>query len=199
MSERPLFDFTPFSSSMADMPDRPRAKQIIVEIIRLHGGEIPTKTSLFKAFYFSHLYYAKSAAGYLSDWPIVRMPNGPGIDDADRLLDELIEDGTLALRQMRIGPYDAICYRLLKNAIPENLSLDEIEAIKTAVDFVKGKTAGELSSLTHEFSRSWRLAEDGEELNIYIDLEPEEQYVRRMKAFDKFDRAIAEVWPAVQS
>ncbi|HQU43004.1 MAG TPA: hypothetical protein PK867_09335 [Pirellulales bacterium] len=77
--------------------------------------------------------------------------------------------------------------------------LDEIEAIKRAVDFVKGKTASELSNITHEFSRSWRMAADGDELNIYIDLEPEEQYLRRMKGLAKFDRAIAAVWPAVQT
>jgi hypothetical protein len=181
------------------MPDKSRAKQIIAEIIRLHGGEIPTKTSLFKAFYFAHLYYAKSAPGYLSDWPIVRMPNGPGIHDADDLLEEMVEEGTLGLRQVRIGPYDAMCYWLKRNTIPEGLSLDEIEAIKTAVDFVKGKTASELSSITHEFSRSWRLAADGDELNIYIDLESEEQYLRRMKAFQKFDRVIADAWPAVHT
>ena len=181
------------------MPDKNRAKQIIAEIVRLHGGEIPTKTSLFKAFYFAHLYYAKEAPGYLSDWPIVRMPNGPGIHEADSLLDEMVAEGTLSMRQTRIGPYDALCYRLKKNTIPEGLSLEEIEAIKAAVDFVKDKSASELSSITHEFSRSWRLAADGDELNIYIDLEPEEQYLLRMRAFDKLDQAITEAWPTVQN
>lgn len=175
------------------MPDKTRAKQIVAEIVRLHGGDVPAKTSLCKAFYFAHLYYAKEAAGYLSDWPIVRMPNGPGIHEADELLAEMVDEGTLGLRQVTVGPYDAVSYRLLKNSIFEALSVDEIEAIKAGVDFVRDKTAGELNNITQEFSRSWRMATDGDELNIYIDLEPEDVYRRRMKGLKKFDRAIAEM------
>lgn len=181
------------------MPDKNRAKQIIVEIIRLHEGELPTKTCLFKAFYFAHLYYAKSASGYLSDWPIVRMPNGPGIDGADRLLQEMVDENVLDLRIARVGPYDALRYSLKKNAVPEALSIEEIDSIKSAVDFVRGKSATELSDITHEYSRSWQLAEDGDELNIYIDLEPEEQFARRMSGFERLDRIIAHAWQVGQN
>jgi hypothetical protein len=181
------------------MNSKERAKQIIIEIIRLHDGESPTKTSLFKAFYFAHLYYAKSATSYLSDWPIVRMPNGPGIDNADDLLGELVDEGVLDFRLARVGPYDAMKYSLKKSAVPADLSIEEIGAIKSAVDFVKGKSATELSTITHEYSRSWQMAQNGDELNIYIDLEPEERFAQRMQAFDRLDGIIADVWPASQN
>ena len=35
------------------------------------------KTNLFKAFYHAHLEFARTQPGYLSNWPIVHMPNGP--------------------------------------------------------------------------------------------------------------------------
>jgi hypothetical protein len=181
------------------MSDKNRAKQIIVEIIRLHDGELPTKTCLFKAFYFAHLYYAKSAPDYLSDWPIVRMPNGPGIDGADRLLQEMVDENVLDCRIARVGPYDAVKYRLKKDVIPDSLSVEHIGAIKAAVDFVKGKSATELSNITHEYSRSWQMASNGEELNIYVDLEPEEEYVQRMQSFTRLDNVIANVWPVGQN
>jgi hypothetical protein len=181
------------------MPDKNRAKQIITEIIRLHAGELPTKTSLFKAFYFAHLYYAKSASGYLSDWPIVRMPNGPGIDNADSLLEEMVDEGILDLRIARVGPYAAMKYSLKKNAVPAELSIEEIDAIKSAVDFVKGKSATELSAITHEYSRSWQMGQNGDELNIYVDLEPGDRFAQRMQAFDRLDGIIADVWSVGQN
>ena len=55
------------------------------ELIRQSAGDrIEGKTRLFKAFYFAHLFYARSAVDYLTDWPIVRMPQGPGIDPVRR-------------------------------------------------------------------------------------------------------------------
>lgn len=181
------------------MSDKQRAKQIIAEIIRLHLGEVPAKASLCKAFYFAHLYYAKDASGYLSDWPIVKAPNGPGIQDADELLGEMVDEGVIEFHDVNVGPYNSVSYRLVKNPVPEALSPVESQAIRAAVDFVREKTGGELSHITQEFSRSWRMAADGDELNIYIDLEPEDQFLRRMQGFKKFDRAIAEAWPAVQT
>ena len=38
------------------------------------------------------------------------------------------------------------------------------------------KGAAELSDLTHEFSRSWNSASEGQELNIYVDLIPDDEF-----------------------
>ena len=73
-------------------PNKECAKRLILEILRQAGGEIE-KTKIFKAFWLAHLYYSKIAPGYLTDWPIVRMPNGPGIDRGDQLIVELIHSG----------------------------------------------------------------------------------------------------------
>ncbi|MBP87557.1 MAG: hypothetical protein CMJ64_12665 [Planctomycetaceae bacterium] len=60
--------------------EKDRAKRIIIEIIRQADGSFERKTNLYKAFYHAHLKYAADNPGYLSKWPIVRMPRGPGID-----------------------------------------------------------------------------------------------------------------------
>lgn len=105
--------------------DRLLAKKIIVEIIRQAGGKWIGKTKLYKAFYFAHLYYFESAPDYLSDWPIVRMPNGPGIDSGDELLRELAATGVLTRDFVPEGPYRASRYHLSERQLPgEPLSKD---------------------------------------------------------------------------
>ncbi len=175
------------------MPDRNRAKDIILEIVRLAGDNIRGKTRLFKAFYIAHLFYAKRAPGYLSDWPIVRMPHGPGIDSADQLIKELVGEGRLAVHTTDVGPYNELQYVATCKQAPPSLSLSAIDAIRDAVDFVEGKTAAELSELTHEFSRSWKAGKDGDELNIYIDLVSDEDYAADRRAFQEMDAVIDSV------
>ena len=59
------------------------AKQVICAIVEAAGGKLEGQVRLYKAFYYAHLYCWENAAeGVLTDYPIVRMPNGPGIDRA---------------------------------------------------------------------------------------------------------------------
>ena len=176
------------------MADKERAKLILTEILRLFGGQVPSKSHLFKAFYFAHLYYAKEAPDYLSDWAIVRMPLGPGIDRADELIHDLVSEGMVEVQRVQVGPYQPFQFRLLKNERPAQLSLEAIEAIRRAVEFTKDKTASELTELTHEYSHSWSEARDGEELNIYVDLLSEGDYQRESQAAAKLADAIKDMW-----
>lgn len=174
--------------------DKSRAKQIIVEIIRLSGGRLESKTRLYKTFYFAHLYYAKQNPGYLSDWPIVRMPHGPGIDAAEALIKELVADRVIEVCRADFGPFSPVQFRLVNSAIPGELSLEAIAAIRDAVEFAKSKSAAELSDLTHEYSRSWKIGRDGEELNIYIDLVSDEEFEREASEFDALSKSLQAVW-----
>src|SRR5262249_15414333 len=139
----------------------------ILELIRSARGEFTGTTKLYKAFYFSHLFYADGNAGYLTEWPIVRMPNGPGIEAGNDLLDELCSSGFLTRDSVPIGPYKATRYHLTGKEWPR-MPKEAQEAIEQAANFVNEKTATELSDLTHEFSRSWKKASDGQRLNCYI-------------------------------
>ena len=177
------------------MPDRDRAKKVIAEIICQAGGELTATTRLYKAFYFAHLYYSETAPGYLSDWPVVKMPNGPGIDACGELVGELAAAGILTTDHVPIGPFRAVRYRLAEATLPgEPLSDEAIRAIQRAVQLVEDKTTTELSDMTHEFSRSWNTAEHGQELDIYIDLIPDDEFENRQASLDKMQAAMETVW-----
>src|SRR5437667_5852958 len=120
-------------------PNRERAKRLILEILRQSEGGLG-KTQLFKAFWLAHLYYSKNARGYLTDWPIVRMPNGPGIDQGDSLLLQLIHSGDVVRTYEAVGPFTEINCRLAKQSKDKKSPLPQaaIKAIKLAVSDVKG-------------------------------------------------------------
>jgi len=156
--------------SMKISHETKRAKKIIVELVRQAGGQFQNKTNLFKAFWKAHLAYAASSPGYLSTWPIVRMPNGPGIEDFDLLLSEMLSDGWLTIDETEVGPYRAMVFKLGPNCPPPTLPEAAIEAIQEGVKAVDGKSATTVSDDSHRQSRVWREAKDGEELDIYLDL-----------------------------
>lgn len=156
---------------------RTDAEHVVIELIRQAGGVWDGRSKLFKAFYFAHLYYAADEPGILSDWPIVRMTHGPGIQDSAVLLSRLTNRGDLAIERIHEGPYPECRYRLAtKAASASPLPADAVKSIKAAADFVIPKSAAELTQLTQQRSRSWREAKDGEIIDIYVDLLPDEEY-----------------------
>ncbi|MGM0491190.1 MAG: hypothetical protein ACQESR_31065 [Planctomycetota bacterium] len=139
-------------------------------------GEFVGKTGLYKAFYIAHLIYAEHTPGFLSAWPIVHMPHGPGVDCGDELISELVVGGVLERETVREGPWSSSKYKIAGSDLPgDERTPDELDAIKKAAHFVESKTATELSDLTHEHSRSWVSARDGEHLNVYIDMIPDDE------------------------
>lgn len=161
------------------MDEKQKAKQIILEIIRQAGGSLTNKTNLYKAFYYAHLQYAANNPDLLSTWPIVRMPLGPGIDKFDVLIGELVAEGMLEIEEVKFGEHTGFRFILTESAsekVRQRLSDDACQAIAIGVKAVKGKTADRVSQDSHDQSRTWRDAKDGEELPIYADLFSEEEY-----------------------
>ncbi len=147
-----------------------RAKKIIVELVREAGGQFFNKTNLFKAFWKAHLAYAANNPGYLSSWPIVRMPNGPGIDDFDLLLSEMLGDGWLTIDEAPVGPYRAMVFSLGPSCPPPSLPAAAVAAIHAGLKAVDGKSATAVSDESHRQSRVWRETNNGEAMDIYLDL-----------------------------
>jgi hypothetical protein len=174
-------------------PNRERPERVILEIIRQSGGQIG-KAMLFKAFWLAHLFYSKKEPGYLTDWPIVRMPNGPGIHRADTLIDELIAGGHVEKVHEPKGPFTEITCRLTDKTIENDLPPLAVAAVKEAVEFLKGHTTDSISELSHEFSRSWNSLPNGEELNIYSDMIPDDIYQERQKELSELKKAYEELF-----
>lgn len=174
-------------------------KKIIVEIIR-QAGHLTGTTKLHAVFYLAHLFYARESPGFLTYWPIVRTPSGPGIDEGDELLDELVKTGVLGLDSEMVGPHEATRYQLAGKELPGGqLASEALSAITKAVDFVKAWTTSQLSDLTHDYSRSWKETPDGRELNIYIDVIPDQEFYKRQKQLGVLRSRISQASRAIES
>ena len=178
------------------MPDKQRAARVLLEIIRQsQGDKIVGKTRLVKAFHLAHLYYAHGSVDYLTDWPIVKMPHGPGIDDFDLVISELANAGAVTVEHIRVGPYPAEAYQATaKTYLNEALSGDEVTAIRDAAEFIADKSGAQLSDITHEYSRTWNNADLGQEMPIYLDLLSESDYESAIEKSKALEDQISGVW-----
>lgn len=157
-----------------------RAKQIILHILKQAGGSLG-KSRLFKAFWLAHLYYAKNNPGYLSGWKIVRLPHGPGIDKGEDLILQLKKSGDVAVEHEPRGPYTEMVCKVSEQSNLKDISEEGTKAIKTAVGVITQLhgSVEQISEWSHEVSRSWMLTPNGEELDIYSDLIPDDVYLER--------------------
>jgi hypothetical protein len=173
---------------------RTQAQDVILEILRNADGEWTGKTKLFKTFYFAHLYYANERPGLLTDWPIARMPQGPGIGNSHQLFAGLVQEGLLQVETVHEGPYPDHRYRLTdKGRAAARPPEDARAAIKEATLFCLPRTAAELSQITHERSRSWIEGKNGDILNIYIDTISDEEYEKRRGEIEQLDKQLSEI------
>ena len=167
-----------------------RAKKVIVELVRQAGGQIQNKTNLFLAFWKAHLHYAANSPGYLSNWPIVRTPNGPAIGEFDYLLSEMLADGWLTIDEIQLGDRPAMVFSLGPNCPPLSLPKDGAEAVREGIKAVDGRSNGALSDQSYRQSRVWRETKDGEEMEIYLDLMNDAQRDQREANLAELAKAI---------
>lgn len=179
---------------------RTTARDVLLELLRISDGQWTGKTKLFKAFYFAHLYYANARPGLLTAWPIVRTPEGLGIDKSSSLFAELTQEGYLTVEVIHEGPYPEYRYRLADKGYDAARPPDDAQAsIKEAAMFCLSKTAAELSQITHDRSRSWREGKDGDLLDIYIDTIPDEEYEKRREEIVNLDGQLQAIFAGAKT
>ena|SRR5438132_3692502 len=155
--------------------EKTTAKELICQILAAAGGRLEGRLRLYKAFYYAHLFYWQKGCGVLTEHAIVRMPWGPGIHEGKGILDTLQDEGRINITNRPIGPYREHVYELT-GPFEINPKNQRYQAVEQAVEWVRNKSAIELSEETHVYSRSWREAKDGEVLDIYADLLDDEEY-----------------------
>jgi hypothetical protein len=179
--------------SMRDHSEK--ARQIILEIVRQSANHsLMGRTRLYKAFYFAHLYYLGDFGEFLSGWPIVRMPNGPGIDKFDTLIQPLLDRGDITARSTRSGPFPTTRFTARRELQDTSLSESEVQSIQKAVEYIHDKQAGRLSEITHEYSRSWQESENGDELQISLDLMTDEEVAAVRSQQEEIARDVAAIF-----
>jgi hypothetical protein len=170
---------------------RRRAKAVIVEIIRQHGGSMQSKTHLFKAFWKANVAAAQATGTPLTDYPIVRMPHGPGIHNVSHLLSELIDEDAITMDRPSEDPYDPFEFTIqTANAYEGDLSDNDRKAVSRGIDAVRGKSAKQISDESHRESRAWNAARNGEALDIYLDAIPEDEFARRSDSLRRIGAAV---------
>jgi hypothetical protein len=155
-------------------PDTSEAEEVILDIIALKGGEFAGKTLLYKAFYLAHLYYWEKQEGVLTRYPVVSMPEGPGIDDGDELIVGLLRAGRITRYVEPYGPYQREVFKLVAQR-PVDPTSKRQDAVRDALAFIGNKTARQVCDEIHEFSTSWKASNLGDQLPIYLDLLTSEQ------------------------
>lgn len=172
-----------------DIPDRAAAEELLLDIIAIKGGRFESKTLLYKAFYLAHLYYWEDNDGVLTHYPIVRMPNGPGLDRGDELLAGLVKAERLTRDIEPFGPYRTEVFTLVEPRAIDPSSPRQ-EAIRKALAFIGNKTATQVCDEIHEFSKSWKRGASGDELSIYLDLLTDVDLQRLDEASDEVGKLL---------
>jgi hypothetical protein len=121
------------------------------------------------------------------------MPNGPGIDNCDRLLGELCAAGLLTIKPITLGEYEGFLF-VIAASVSEQSDLPEgaIEAIQAAVMLVQNKTAKVVSIESHR--RAWDSTTNGQEMEIYVDLQSDAEYCERKSLYGRLGPMVDEIF-----
>lgn len=170
-----------------------RAKAVIAEIVRQQGGKLHSMTILFKAFWKSHV-AAIEQGRQLTVYPIARLPEGPGIDNPNLLLGELMVEGVMEV-EYPAQEFDPVVFHLLRNdAYQSVLSDEDRAAISEGIKYVQAKSARQVSKDSHRDSRSWNsTTRNGGEIDEVLDAMPEEKYQSLRNKFAEAN--LAKNWP----
>jgi hypothetical protein len=176
--------------------DKRLAKRVVLEILRQAPDQKGKpqgldRESLAAIFWAAHLYCAKGNPGYLTNWPLVRSRWGVEIRDGSALLAELVEEGLVRVEQVECGPFPVAIYCPTGKEDGAEMSGAAVEAIRRALN----ETASLLPSRCGWpplYSRTWRNTPEGEEMDIYLDLIPEDLYAERRRELEHLRAAFAE-------
>jgi hypothetical protein len=161
-------------------------QQVILEILTQAGTkQVPGLGREFLAltFWLAHLYYAKSHPGYLTTWPLVRTSWGVEIRGASALLRELVEEEFVRVEQRECGPFPVTVYLSTGKKQESELPPAAVEAIRRAAS-ENHVCPTFFPAWPVPLSRAWRATPDGEEMDIYLDLIPEDEYEERRRQLE---------------
>jgi hypothetical protein len=186
------------TTALPERVDRRQAKRIIVEIVRQAAATKPTESGLARdsiafVFWIAHLYPAKSNPGYLTSWPLIRTSRGVEIRDASALLGELVEEEFVRAESVERGPFSVTVYHPAGKESESELPSAAVEAIRQA--------ATEFPLFSHcvsawpiPFSRAWCTTPVGEEMDVYLDLIPEDEYEERRRQMEGLKEGLRDLF-----
>lgn len=171
-----------------------RAKALILYLVGAAGPRGFTTTAVYKAFYWTHRFYLEETGREATGWPLAHMPFGPGIDDGEQLLAELVAGHLLAAETLLSG---GTVYT--RTEAPAKLALEErlVPAAQKAVDHVGTRRATDLSDETHDggkASRAWQVTQNGDLLELSLDLLSDDDYRSLQRSADEADELLGSLF-----
>jgi hypothetical protein len=186
------------SKGLSGRADRRLTERVILEILKQLTSGKPTplpigRDTLDYVFWLAHLYYAKSHPGYLTTWPLVRTRWGVEIKDAGALLRNLAEEELVRVEQVERGPFLVTVYSATGKDSAVELPAGGVEAIQKAVSLgpVFPPNGCDWPAAV---SRAWRATPDGEEMDIYLDLIPEDLYQERRHQLEGLKETLGDLF-----
>lgn len=167
--------------SATPRPNLDEAKNIVLGILEEAGGTLIGASRLNKAFWLAHLIYWQEHEGRLSSHPIVKLPDGPGIEWREEILRQLTDEGRI---QRSTFKKRGEKYQLIGDG--PTLSDSERQAIGKALKVLGARGYKGLSEWSHR--QSWKAAELGEQQDYYLDLLTDDQVEQIRSSYSETKR-----------
>jgi len=147
-----------------------KLRELILFICRRSEGDGPFgATKLNKLLFFSDFVAYRKFGKSITGHRYQRLKKGPAPRALLPICNQMEAEGTIAFAERDYHGYTQKQIFARRDANLQEFSADEIALVTELIEEYWGKTATQLSDLSHEF-RGWQLAEDGEDIPYEVAL-----------------------------
>jgi putative zinc finger/helix-turn-helix YgiT family protein len=138
----------------------------MVQIMLYEAAKPLYKMAVLKLLFYSDFAHYKEHKKAISNWRYVRLPYGPVPDDFKKLLLKGEEEGYFKVQpdKQEVGELLFLSDNFDITLPQAKLSASELRTIKSIVEKLGDKKAGELSRITHQ-EKAWLKTENGKEIS----------------------------------
>jgi putative zinc finger/helix-turn-helix YgiT family protein len=138
----------------------------MIQIILYEAAKPLYKLAVLKLLFYSDFAYYKYHSVAISNWCYVRLPYGPVPGDFKKLLLKGEEDGYFTVQpdSQEVGELLFLPDNFDITEPKSRLSSSELQAVKSIVNTLGDKKAGELSRITHK-EEAWLKTENGKKIS----------------------------------
>jgi uncharacterized phage-associated protein len=140
--------------------DREKFKEAILLIASHCPPQELGNVKLHKALYFADMLFYNDEGRPLTGVEYIKQKFGPVARHLTAVVNDLIADGRLRVDETDYYGLKKKTYVVLEKFSPTRLSEQEQNLLRDAADFVRGKSAKEISEFSH--NAAWEAAELGE-------------------------------------
>lgn len=152
-----------------------KLKELLLFICQRSEGDGPFgATKLNKLLFFCDFTAYRKFGKPITGHRYQRLDNGPAPRALVPIRSQMEEEGAIAIAERDYHGHTQKRVLARRDADLQEFSADEIALVTALIDEYWGRTARQLSDLSHEF-RGWQLAEDGEDIPYEVALVEFEQ------------------------